>query len=130
VCNTIRLDSRPTNAAASDAVTSVAPQSVRTPGFWLAAAGVILLSGAFALVVAPRLRIETNLLALLPATDENRVQLDAVKRFADRSSRELVLARPLSMRTCPVRISFCRCPNVTCGKCTPNQRSSRMPSSS
>ena len=65
-------------------------RAARTPGFWLALAAVVLLIGAFVLVVAPRLRIETNLLALLPATAENRVQLDAVKRFADRSSRELV----------------------------------------
>jgi predicted exporter len=77
-------------------VTDVTPSSsdasraAPKPGFWLALAGVALLLGAFVLVVAPRLRIETNLLALLPATAENRVQLDAVKRFADRSSRELV----------------------------------------
>ncbi|MEJ0086086.1 MAG: MMPL family transporter [Pseudomonadota bacterium] len=71
-------------------MTDASPPSARTPGFWLALAGVLVLLGAFAFVVAPRLRIETNLLALLPATAENRVQLDAVKRFADRSSRELV----------------------------------------
>ncbi|MEO8062545.1 MAG: MMPL family transporter [Pseudomonadota bacterium] len=71
-------------------MTDVTPQSARTPGFWLALSGVAVLLGAFAFVVAPSLRIETNLLALLPATAENRVQLDAVKRFADRSSRELV----------------------------------------
>ena len=59
-------------------------------------------SRLFVLVVLPHLRIETNLLALLPSTAENRVQIDAVKRFADRSSRELVFvvghgrARPVA----------------------------------
>ena len=57
--------------------------------FALALVGVLALLATFA-SVAPRLRIETNLLALLPSTAETRVQLDAVKRFADRSSRELV----------------------------------------
>jgi len=71
-------------------VTDVTHTSRRGTGFWLALAGVVVLAAAFVFVVAPRLRIETNLLALLPATAENRVQLDAVKRFADRSSRELV----------------------------------------
>jgi len=80
-------------------VTAVTPQTARTPGFWLALAGVALLLGVFAFVVAPRLRIETNLLALLPATDENRAQLDAVKRFADRSSRELVFVVGTAERT-------------------------------
>lgn len=57
--------------------------------FALAVVGVLALLTTFAFV-APHLRIETNLLALLPSTAETRVQLDAVKRFADRSSRELV----------------------------------------
>jgi predicted exporter len=57
--------------------------------FALALVGVLALLATFAFV-APHLRIETNLLALLPSTAETRVQLDAVKRFADRSSRELV----------------------------------------
>lgn len=63
----------------------------RTPiaPFALALVVLIALLAVFA-SVAPRLRIETNLLALLPSTAETRVQLDAVKRFADRSSRELV----------------------------------------
>ena len=68
-------------------VTLPSPRGAR---FWLALAGVLILLAAFAFVTVPRLRVETNLLALLPATDENRVQLDAVKKFADRSSRELV----------------------------------------
>jgi predicted exporter len=63
------------------------PGSLR---FWLALAGVLVLLAAFVLVVMPRLRIETNLLALLPSTAENRTQLGAVTRFAERSSRELV----------------------------------------
>ena len=71
-------------------MTDVTHTSGRGTGFWLALAGVVILLAAFVGVIAPRLRIETNLLALLPATAENRVQLDAVKRFADRSSRELV----------------------------------------
>jgi predicted exporter len=79
-------------------VADVTPSATRTTGFWLALAGVLILSGVFALVVMPRLRIETNLLALLPATAENRVQLDAVKRFADRSSRELVFIVGTSQR--------------------------------
>lgn len=58
--------------------------------FRIALAGVVALLAVFALVVVPHLRVETNLLALLPSTAENRVQLDAVKKFADRSSRELV----------------------------------------
>jgi len=58
--------------------------------FRIALAGVLALLAVFAFIVVPRLRVETNLLALLPSTAENRVQLDAVKRFADRSSRELV----------------------------------------
>jgi predicted exporter len=62
----------------------------RPASFWLALAAVLGLLALFALAVLPRLRIETNLLALLPATAENRVQLGAVTRFADRSSRELV----------------------------------------
>jgi predicted exporter len=49
-----------------------------------------VLLAAFVLDVLPHLRLETNLLSLLPSTAENRVQIDAVKRFADRSSRELV----------------------------------------
>jgi predicted exporter len=71
-------------------VTDLAPQSTRGPRFWLALAAVVGLLVAFVWIVAPRLRVETNLLALLPSTAENRVQLDAVKKFADRSSRELV----------------------------------------
>src|ERR1700741_812322 len=62
----------------------------RGPPFYLALGAAASLLALFAAVVAPRLRIETNLLALLPSTAENRLQLDAVKRFADRSSRELV----------------------------------------
>jgi predicted exporter len=62
----------------------------RPTRFWLALAAAAALLAAFAFVVVPRLRIETNLLALLPSTAENRLQLAAVKRFADRSSRELV----------------------------------------
>ena len=62
----------------------------RTARFWLALATALGLLALFAAVVVPRLRIETNLLALLPSTAENRVQLGAVARFADRSSRELV----------------------------------------
>jgi len=58
--------------------------------FRIAFAAVLALLAVFAFFVVPRMRIETNLLALLPSTAENRVQLDAVKRFADRSSRELV----------------------------------------
>ncbi len=63
-----------------------APHPLR---FALALIATLALLAAFAFTV-PRLRIETNLLALLPSTAETRVQLDAVKRFADRSSRELV----------------------------------------
>jgi predicted exporter len=62
----------------------------RPTRFWLASSAAAALLAAFAFAVVPRLRIETNLLALLPSTAENRLQLDAVKRFADRSSRELV----------------------------------------
>lgn len=80
-------------------MTDVSPKDAHTPGFRLALAGVAILLGAFAFVVAPQLRIETNLLALLPATAENRVQLDAVKRFADRSSRELVFVVGTAERT-------------------------------
>ena len=71
-------------------MTDVTPQAARGARFWLAFAFVLILLGGFAFGIVPRLRVETNLLALLPATDENRVQLDAVKKFADRSSRELV----------------------------------------
>jgi predicted exporter len=63
-----------------------APRPLR---FALALIATLALLTAFAFTV-PHLRIETNLLALLPSTAETRVQLDAVKRFADRSSRELV----------------------------------------
>jgi predicted exporter len=56
--------------------------------FALAAVAALLV--AFAFDVLPHLHLETNLLSLLPSTAENRVQIDAVKRFADRSSRELV----------------------------------------
>jgi predicted exporter len=56
----------------------------------LALAGIVALLGVFLFDVLPHLRLETNLLSLLPSTAENRVQIDAVKRFADRSSRELV----------------------------------------
>jgi predicted exporter len=66
------------------------PRSSRGPRFWIALAAVATLLAGFFFVAVPRLRIETNLLALLPATAENRVQLGAVTRFADRSSRELV----------------------------------------
>lgn len=66
------------------------PDKARGPRFWLALAAVAALLAIFFLVAIPRLRIETNLLALLPATAENRVQLGAVTRFAERSSRELV----------------------------------------
>ena len=58
--------------------------------FRAALAFVLILLAVFAVIVVPRMRIETNLLALLPSTAENRQQIDAVKRFADRSSRELV----------------------------------------
>jgi len=58
--------------------------------FRIASAAVLSLLAVFAFWVLPRLRVETNLLALLPSTAETRVQLDAVKKFADRSSRELV----------------------------------------
>jgi predicted exporter len=64
-----------------------------TTGAWgprLALAAVIALLATFAFAVVPNLKLETNLLALLPSTAENRLQIDAVKRFADRSSRELV----------------------------------------
>ncbi|MBC8027502.1 MAG: hypothetical protein H7Y89_16035, partial [Steroidobacteraceae bacterium] len=57
---------------------------------FLALAGVAALLALFVFAVLPHLRLETNLLSLLPSTAENRVQIDAVKRFADRSSRELV----------------------------------------
>jgi predicted exporter len=66
--------------------------------FWLALALVSLLVACMALVVVPRLRIETNLLALLPSTAENQVQLGAVRRFAERSSRELVFVVGTSER--------------------------------
>jgi predicted exporter len=56
----------------------------------LALAGLAALLAVFLFDVLPHLRLETNLLSLLPSTAENRVQIDAVKRFADRSSRELV----------------------------------------
>jgi predicted exporter len=56
----------------------------------VALAGVVALLAVFVFGVLPHLRLETNLLSLLPSTAENRVQIDAVKRFADRSSRELV----------------------------------------
>jgi predicted exporter len=52
--------------------------------------GLAVLFAAFVFDVLPRMRVETNLLSLLPSTAENRVQIDAVRRFADRSSRELV----------------------------------------
>jgi predicted exporter len=58
--------------------------------FRIALVAVLALLAVFALRVVPGLRIETNLLALLPSTAETRLQLDAVKKFADRSSRELV----------------------------------------
>src|SRR5512138_3508379 len=58
--------------------------------FRIALAAVLALLAVFAFWVVPQLRVETNLLALLPSTAENRQQLDAVKKFADRSSRELV----------------------------------------
>jgi len=58
--------------------------------FRIALTAVLALLAIFAFWVVPRMRVETNLLALLPSTAENRVQLDAVKKFADRSSRELV----------------------------------------
>jgi len=61
-----------------------------TKRYLSALTAVVALLALFAFGVWPRMRIETNLLALLPSTAENRVQLDAVKRFADRSSRELV----------------------------------------
>jgi len=58
--------------------------------FRIALAAVLALLAVFAFWVVPRMRVETNLLALLPSTAENRQQLEAVKKFADRSSRELV----------------------------------------
>ena len=58
--------------------------------FRIALVSVLALLAIFAFWVVPRMRVETNLLALLPSTTENRVQLDAVKKVADRSSRELV----------------------------------------
>jgi predicted exporter len=58
--------------------------------FRIALAAVLALLAVFAFQVVPRMRVETNLLALLPSTAENRAQIDAVKKFADRSSRELV----------------------------------------
>ncbi len=57
--------------------------------FWIASAVLAALLVFFAVRVLPRLTIETNLLALLPSTAENRLQLSAVRRFADRASREL-----------------------------------------
>lgn len=57
---------------------------------WIALAGIAALLAVFVIGVLPSLRLETNLLSLLPSTAENRVQIDAVRRFADRSSRELV----------------------------------------
>src|SRR5215216_949740 len=65
------------------------PQSARSWQFWLALALVAVLLACTAILI-PRLRIETNLLALLPSTSENQLQLGAVRRFAERSSRELV----------------------------------------
>ncbi len=65
-------------------------ENARGPRFRLAVAALVALLAYVALAVLPKLRIETNLLALLPATAETRVQLGAVTRFADRSSRELV----------------------------------------
>lgn len=56
----------------------------------IALAGIAALLAVFVLGVLPSLRLETNLLSLLPSTAENRLQIDAVRRFADRSSRELV----------------------------------------
>lgn len=67
-----------------------AGKAARGGRFWLALGAVVTLLGVFAFGVIPHLRVETNLLALLPSTDENRTQLDAVKRFAQRSSREVV----------------------------------------
>jgi hypothetical protein len=61
--------------------------------FWLALALVSLLVACMALVVVPRLRIETNLLALLPSTRKTRCSWVPVRRFAERSSRELVFGR-------------------------------------
>lgn len=58
--------------------------------FFAGLAGAALLLVTFVTVALPALRIETNLLALLPSTADNQVQLGAVTRFADRSSRELV----------------------------------------
>lgn len=66
------------------------PGNARGLSFRLAVAGVCVLLACFAFAILPRLRVETNLLALLPSTAETRVQLGAITRFADRSSRELV----------------------------------------
>ena len=50
--------------------------------FRLSFAAVLALLAVFAFWVWPHMRVETNLLALLPSTAEKRVQLDAVKKFA------------------------------------------------
>jgi predicted exporter len=72
-------------------VTDASGFAHRPKRFWIAAALIIGFLSWFAAAVAPRLRLETNIFALLPETAENRVQLGAVTRFAERSSRELVL---------------------------------------
>src|SRR5688500_2165916 len=46
------------------------------------------------------------------------------------ASRVEASTRAPSTRTCPERTSFCRCPKPRPGKCSLNQRSSRMPASS
>jgi predicted exporter len=80
-------------------VTDTAGAAPRPKRFWIAAALILLFLSWFAAVVAPQLRLETNIFALLPETAENRVQLGAVTRFAERSSRELVLLVGSAERT-------------------------------
>jgi predicted exporter len=66
------------------------PKPARGWKFWLALVLLGCLIAYLTIVVIPRMRIETNLLALLPSTAQNELQLGAVRRFAERSSRELV----------------------------------------
>src|SRR5687768_15038068 len=85
-CNTIAPVSPRKNAVVSEVMSDMRRSPARGWKFWLSLALVLLLIAYVAMVVAPRLRIETNLLALLPSTSQNQLQLGAVRRFAERSS--------------------------------------------
>jgi predicted exporter len=62
----------------------------RSRAFWIAAAALATFAGWFGFKTLPQLRIETNLLELLPVTERDRQELAAINLFAQRAGSELL----------------------------------------